>query len=166
MYKEGQPWGYKLTNVVNNKFYYGIAGAEQTPDTYTTSSKNTELLSAISKGQVVRDIVLTDSSYENMKAWENDILKKNNAENNTLSYNKSNGILGKVKEVVNDKVKEGLSKKEIYNFLSDKYGDWILFNTPLKANSYFLWFMPYVLFILGGIFLYLVIRKSTEKTKQ
>ena len=66
IYKEGQPWGYKLTNVVNNKFYYGIAGAEQTPDTYTTSSKNTELLSAISKGQVVRDIVLTDSSYENM----------------------------------------------------------------------------------------------------
>ena len=71
-----------------------------------------------------------------------------------------------IKEVVNDKVKEGLSKKEIYNFLSDKYGDWILFNTPIKANSYFLWFMPYVLFILGGIFLYLVIRKSTEKTKQ
>ena len=109
IYKEGQPWGYKLTNVVNNKFYYGIAGAEQTPDTYTTSSKNTELLSAISKGQVVRDIVLTDSSYENMKAWENDILKKNNAENNALSYNKSNGIPGKVKEVINDKMMKAVA---------------------------------------------------------
>ena len=60
-------------------------------------------------------------------------------------------------------MKEGLSKKEIYNFLSDKYGDWILFNTPLKANSYFLWFMPYVLFILGGIFLYLVIKKALKR---
>ena len=109
IYKEGQPWGYKLTNVVNNKFYYGIAGAEQTPDTYTTSSKNTELLSAISKGQVERDIVLADSSFENIKAWENDILKKNNAENNALSYNKSNGILGKVKEVVNDKMMKAVA---------------------------------------------------------
>ena len=43
-----------------------------------------------------------------------------------------------IKEVVTDKVKEGLSEKEIYYFLSEKYGDWILFNTPLKKNSYFL----------------------------
>ena len=70
-----------------------------------------------------------------------------------------------IKYVVNEKVNEGLSKKEIYSFLSDKYGDWILFNTPLKKNSYILWFMPYVLFILGGALLYLVIRKRTEKTK-
>ena len=70
-----------------------------------------------------------------------------------------------IKEVVNEKVEEGFSKKEIYHFLSDKYGDWILFNTPLKKNSYILWFMPYVLFILGGALLYLVIRKRTEKTK-
>tara|TARA_B100001175_G_C19487566_1_gene630712 strand:- start:1359 stop:1724 length:366 start_codon:yes stop_codon:yes gene_type:complete len=70
-----------------------------------------------------------------------------------------------IKDVVNEKVNEGLSKKEIYNFLSDKYGDWILFNTPLKQNSYFLWFMPYVLFILGGVFLYFIIKKRVEKTK-
>ena len=70
-----------------------------------------------------------------------------------------------IKEVVSDKVKAGLTKKEIYNFLSDKYGDWILFNTPIKKNSYFLWFVPYVLVIFGGAFLYFLIRKRTEKTK-
>ena len=68
-----------------------------------------------------------------------------------------------IKDVVNEKVNEGLSKKEIYSFLSDKYGDWILFNTPLKKNSYFLWFMPYILFILGGALLYLVIKKKAQK---
>ena len=52
-----------------------------------------------------------------------------------------------------------------YSFLSDKYGDWILFNTPLKKNSYFLWFMPYILFILGGVVLYLVIKKKAQKIK-
>ena len=70
-----------------------------------------------------------------------------------------------IKEVVTDKVNEGLSEKEIYYFLSDKYGDWILFNTPLKKNSYLLWFMPYVLFILGGVILYIMIKKRTEKIK-
>ena len=44
IYKEGQPWGYKLTNVVNNKFYYGIAGAEQTPVSYTHLTLPTILL--------------------------------------------------------------------------------------------------------------------------
>ena len=68
-----------------------------------------------------------------------------------------------IKDVVNEKVNEGLSKKEIYSFLSNKYGDWILFNTPLKKNSYFLWFMPYILFILGGVLLYLVIKKKAQK---
>ena len=63
------------------------------------------------------------------------------------------------------KVNQGLSEKENYHFLSDKYGDWILFNTPLKKNSYFLWFMPYILFILGGAILYIMIKKRTEKIK-
>ena len=70
-----------------------------------------------------------------------------------------------IKEVVNDKVKEGLSEKEIYYFLSEKYGDWILFNTPLKKNSYFLWFIPYVLFILGGVIIYILVKKRTQKIK-
>ena len=115
LYKEGQPWGYKLTNMVNNKFYYGIAGADQSPDTYITSSKNTDLLSAISKGQVERDIVLTDSSFENMKAWENDILTKNNAASNPMSYNKSNGIVGVVKEVINDKIMKAVADDIVKN---------------------------------------------------
>ena len=70
-----------------------------------------------------------------------------------------------LKSVVKDLIDEGKTEGEIYNFLSDKYGDWILFNTPLKKNSYFLWFMPYILFILGGGLLFLIIRKRSEKTK-
>ena len=64
-----------------------------------------------------------------------------------------------IKSVVKDKIKEGKSEKEIYNFLSDKYGDWILLNPPLKKNSYVLWFLPYLLFILGAIFLFFLLKK-------
>ena len=65
-----------------------------------------------------------------------------------------------IKSVVNDKIQEGLTEKEIYEFLSEKYGDWILFNPPFKKNNYLLWLLPYLLFIFGGIIIYLMIKKG------
>ena len=65
-----------------------------------------------------------------------------------------------IREVVNDKIQEGLTEKEIYEFLSEKYGDWILFNPPFKKNNYLLWLLPYALFIFGGIIIYLMIKKG------
>ena len=70
-----------------------------------------------------------------------------------------------IRSVVNDKVKEGLTEKEIYKFLSEKYGDWILFDPPLKNNSYLLWILPYLLFILGGILIYRMIKKKLIESK-
>tara|TARA_B100001996_G_scaffold73773_1_gene54387 strand:+ start:237 stop:602 length:366 start_codon:yes stop_codon:yes gene_type:complete len=70
-----------------------------------------------------------------------------------------------IKNVVDDKIQEGLAEREIYSFLSEKYGDWILFDPPLKSSSYLLWFLPYLLFIFGGIFLYLMIKKRLIEKK-
>tara|TARA_Y200000002_G_C22535291_1_gene601547 strand:+ start:29 stop:391 length:363 start_codon:yes stop_codon:yes gene_type:complete len=64
-----------------------------------------------------------------------------------------------IKIVVNDKVKEGLTEKEIYDFMAQKYGDWILLNPPIKKNSYLLWALPYLLFLFGGIVIYLITKK-------
>tara|TARA_Y100000590_G_scaffold222881_1_gene252196 strand:+ start:1667 stop:2035 length:369 start_codon:yes stop_codon:yes gene_type:complete len=77
----------------------------------------------------------------------------------TISDSNSN-FAQVIKSVVDDKIQEGLTEREIYEFLSEKYGDWILFNPPLKKNSYLLWFLPYLLFILGGIAVYLMIKKK------
>ena len=43
-----------------------------------------------------------------------------------------------LKMVVKDLIDQGKTEEEIYNFLSEKYGDWILFNPPLKKSSYIL----------------------------
>ena len=64
-----------------------------------------------------------------------------------------------IKSVVKDKIKEGNNEREIYTFLSEKYGDWILLNPPLKKSSFLLWFLPYLLFFLGIIFLFFLIKK-------
>ena len=70
-----------------------------------------------------------------------------------------------IKSVVNDKIKEGMTEKQIYNFLSEKYGDWILFDPPLKKNSYVLWFLPYLLFVLGTLFLFFLFKRSPFSKK-
>ena len=71
-----------------------------------------------------------------------------------------------IKSVVKDKINEGNNEKEIYNFLSEKYGDWILLNPPFNKNSYLLWFFPYLLFVLGVIFLFLLLKKTKIRPKE
>jgi len=67
-----------------------------------------------------------------------------------------------IKSVINDKISEGMNEKQIYNFLAEKYGDWILYKPPLKKNSYLLWLLPYVFFILGAIAIFLLFKKTLK----
>ena len=70
-----------------------------------------------------------------------------------------------IKSVVNDKLKEGMSEQQVYNFLSEKYGDWILYNPPLNVKSYILWILPYLYFIFGvGLFIFFY--KKTIKQRK
>tara|TARA_B100000945_G_C19964880_1_gene404833 strand:+ start:51 stop:422 length:372 start_codon:yes stop_codon:yes gene_type:complete len=70
-----------------------------------------------------------------------------------------------IKTVINDKLDEGLNEREVYSFLAEKYGDWILYKPPLKNNSYVLWLLPYVIFILGALILFIFLRKNTIHKK-
>ena len=67
-----------------------------------------------------------------------------------------------LKQVVQSKLDEGLTEKEIYSFLKTKYGDWILYNPELGKNTYILWILPILLFLFGGaiIYRYLVFKKK------
>ena len=50
--------------------------------------------------------------------------------------------------LVRNKLTEGLTDKEIYKFLTDRYGDFILLKPPLIKNTYALWYFPFIIFIL------------------
>ena len=56
-----------------------------------------------------------------------------------------------IKTLVTKKLNEGLSEKQIYDHLKDKYGEWILYDPGLNKNTYFLWLLPLIAFILGGV---------------
>ena len=65
-----------------------------------------------------------------------------------------------IKLVVQDRVKEGKSKEEIYDFLISKYGEWIVYQPTLTKNNLLLWFLPYVVLVLGGFVIFIIVRKS------
>ena len=59
-----------------------------------------------------------------------------------------------LKIAVSNKIKEGLNEKEIYEFLKEKYGDWILYDPELNKNTYLLWLLPVLLFLIGGAIIF------------
>ena len=65
-----------------------------------------------------------------------------------------------VKLVVKDKINEGKSEKEIYEFLISKYGEWIVYKPQFNKNNFLLWFFPYLALIFGAIIIYALIKKK------
>ena len=69
-----------------------------------------------------------------------------------------------LKIVVKDLIIQGKTEDEIYDFLSDKYGDWILYKPKLNFGNFLLWFLPYLILLLGGLIILYLIRKKVKKT--
>ena len=80
------------------------------------------------------------------------------------SIDESNASLAKdLRILIRHKIKEGSSNEEIYVFLTDRYGDFILLKPPLKSNTFVLWFLPLIFFIVG-IFIVFQHNKKSKKT--
>ena len=66
------------------------------------------------------------------------------------SIDESNAPLAKdLRILIRNKIKEGNKDEEIYKFLTDRYGDFILLKPPLKLTTLALWFLPFIFFIAG-----------------
>ena len=69
-------------------------------------------------------------------------------------YDSDSEFANSLKIVVNKKLNEGLSEKEIYSYFEDKYGEWILYDPLFNKNTYFLWLLPLLIFLIGGAIIY------------
>ena len=77
-------------------------------------------------------------------------------------YDSESDFSVSIKLVVERKINKGFSEEEIYEFLKEKYGDWILYDPQLNKNTYILWLLPVLLFLIGGakIFKSVIINKK------
>ena len=68
-----------------------------------------------------------------------------------------------LKMVVKDLIKQGKTEDEIYNFLSEKYGDWILYKPKFNYENFLLWSFPYLVLVFGGFIIVFLIKNAKKK---
>ena len=65
-------------------------------------------------------------------------------------YDSESDFASSIKLIVDRKIESGITEDQIYDFLREKYGDWVIFDPKLNKNTYFLWLLPLLLFLVGG----------------
>ena len=65
-------------------------------------------------------------------------------------YDYQSDFAESMKLVVKQKLDSGMSEEEIYIFFKDQYGEWISYDPEFNTNTYFLWGLPVLIFLLGG----------------
>ena len=65
-------------------------------------------------------------------------------------YDSESDFASSIKLIVEKKIDEESSEEQIYEFLKEKYGNWIIYDPELNKNTYILWLLPLLLFLLGG----------------
>ena len=65
-------------------------------------------------------------------------------------YDSESEFASSIKLIVENKINDGLKEEQIYNFLREKFGDWVIYDPKLNKNTYILWLLPLLLFLLGG----------------
>ena len=68
-----------------------------------------------------------------------------------------------LKKVIKEKLNNNETDQEIYAYLTARYGDWILFDPPVKKSTLLLWFFPVFILVIGIFILYK--RTVFEKSK-
>jgi len=69
-------------------------------------------------------------------------------------YDSDSDFANSMKILVDKKLEEGLSENQIYDFFKEKYGEWILYDPTLNKNTYILWLLPILIFLLGGAIIF------------
>ena len=80
------------------------------------------------------------------------------------SIDESNSELAKdLKILIKEKLILGDSDEEIYGFLKERYGDYILLKPPLNLNTVILWFLPFIVLMFGSILIFKIIKSNKRK---
>ena len=69
-------------------------------------------------------------------------------------YDSQSDFAISMKLLIDNKLKEGKSEKQIYDYLKNQYGEWIVYDPEFNKKNLILWAFPLILFIFGGLLIY------------
>ena len=113
-------------------------------------------------------ILFLVTSFSELKSDETNNILKNKILKNIRClicqgqsvYDSESEFASSIKLIVDRKINEGLKEKQIYQFLREKYGDWIVYDPQLNKNTYILWLLPLLLFLFGGAIIFKRLNKQ------
>lgn len=71
------------------------------------------------------------------------------------------GLAADLRREVRELMAAGKSDKEILQYMTDRYGEYILYSPPVKPTTWLLWAAPVLLVLIGGAAaVVVIIRKS------
>ena len=112
---------------------------------------------------------MTYVDYEILQDQKQELRARNISKNircmicQNQSIDESNAPLAKdLRILIRNKIKEGNNNEEIYKFLTDRYGDFILLKPPFKLSTLALWILPFI-FLVIGIFIVFFHNKKSKK---
>jgi len=114
-------------------------------------------------------IMFLSIGFSHLKSEEKNIELKNKILKNIRClvcqgqsvYDSESEFASSIKIIIDKKINEGLEEDQIYEFLREKYGDWIIYDPELNKNTYILWLLPLLLFLFGGA----IISKNLDNKK-
>ena len=66
-------------------------------------------------------------------------------------------------QLIRKQIFEGRTDSEIYRFLTERYGDFILLKPPFKTYTIFLWLSPFIFLIIG---IFIIFRQNKKSKKR
>jgi cytochrome c-type biogenesis protein CcmH len=86
-------------------------------------------------------------------------------QNETLADSQA-GLAEDLRREIREQLKAGKSDKEIINFLTQRYGQFILYRPEVTPTTYLLWFGPFVLLGIGMLVLFRYIRQRRDSISE
>lgn len=66
-----------------------------------------------------------------------------------------------LRQEIHTMMAQGKSDQEIIDFMVARYGDFVLYNPPVKPSTYLLWFGPFVLLLIAAV---IVLRSVSKRS--
>jgi cytochrome c-type biogenesis protein CcmH len=82
-------------------------------------------------------------------------------QNETLAESRAD-LAEDLRREIRTQIKAGKSDKEIIDFLTQRYGEYVLYRPVVSPKTYLLWFGPFVLLLAGLTFLFRYVKNRRE----
>jgi cytochrome c-type biogenesis protein CcmH len=86
-------------------------------------------------------------------------------QNETLADSQAD-LAEDLRREIREQMRAGKSDQEIINFLTQRYGQFILYRPRVTPTTYLLWFGPFVLLLAGLAMLFTYIRRRRDQIEE